>query len=337
MTDAPLKPPPDSKMAESRSADQEPSLTKPLIVAGIGVVIVAAAVILSFTLQSPFNERARPGASRVAPGPTLPSFDVVRIDARGNTVMAGRAAPGAAVIILDDDTEIGRATADQDGEWLFTPDRPLPAGAHQLSLKVETPGGPTLVSANVVVMSVPEQGGEVLIVEQARGGGNSRVLQGPDAPAELKTLTVDAVDYDSSGKISLGGKAEPGAMVQVYLDNAVVGRALADPGGTWRLEPEAKAAAGPHTLRVDQVGATDTVLARVEVPFTVEAPAPGADAAPGGTVTIVRGNSLWRIARRVYGAGTRYTVIYEANQANIKNPDLIYPGQVFQLPPEQRR
>ncbi|MDX2144429.1 MAG: Ig-like domain-containing protein [Rhodospirillaceae bacterium] len=330
MTDAapPLPPKPPSP------PDKEPGITKPLIIAGIGVVIVAAAVILSFTMQSPFNERGRPSSSRTVPGPTLPSFDVVRIDAKGNTVMAGRAAPGAVVIILDDDTEIGRATADQNGEWVFTPDRPLPAGAHQLSLKVETPGGPTLVSANVVVMSVPEQGGEVLIVEQARDGGKSRVLQGPDAPPELKTLTVDAVDYDSSGKISLGGKAEPGATVQVYLDNAFVGRALADSTGNWQLEPETKAAPGPHTLRVDQVGATDTVLARVEVPFTVDAPTTDA---PGGSVTIVRGNSLWRIARRVYGEGTKYTVIYEANQANIKNPDLIYPGQVFQLPPEQRR
>jgi LysM repeat protein len=325
--------------SEASSADKPPqarvpSSTRPLILAAIGAVVVAAAVILSFTLQSPFNERSRGTATRTAPGPILPSFDVVRIDAKGNTVMAGRAAPGAVVVILDDDREIARVTADQNGEWVFTPDTPLPAGAHQLSLKVEQPGGPALVSANVVVMSVPEQGGEVLIVEQARDGGKSRVLQGPDAPAELKTLTVDAVDYDSAGKITLGGKAEPGAVVQVYLDNTFIGRALADQSGNWQVEPEATVAPGSHTLRADQVGATDSVLARVEVPFTVEAPA--ADA-PGGSVTIVRGNSLWRIARRVYGQGTKYTVIYEANRANIKNHVLIYPGQVFQLPPEQRR
>ena len=46
------------------------------------------------------------------------------------------------------------------------------------------------------------------------------------------------------------------------------------------------------------------------------------------------GNSLWRIARRSYGAGLRYTVIYEANRAQIGDPDLIYPGQVFVIPPE---
>ena len=44
------------------------------------------------------------------------------------------------------------------------------------------------------------------------------------------------------------------------------------------------------------------------------------------------GNSLWRIARRVYGDGPKYTEIYEANRSQIKDPDLIYPGQIFRLP-----
>ena len=48
------------------------------------------------------------------------------------------------------------------------------------------------------------------------------------------------------------------------------------------------------------------------------------------------GNSLWRIARRVYGQGVRYTVIYAANQAQIGNPDLIFPGQIFSVPQENR-
>ncbi len=45
------------------------------------------------------------------------------------------------------------------------------------------------------------------------------------------------------------------------------------------------------------------------------------------------GNNLWRIARRTYGYGIRYTVIYQANREQIRDPDLIYPGQIFVLPP----
>ncbi len=46
------------------------------------------------------------------------------------------------------------------------------------------------------------------------------------------------------------------------------------------------------------------------------------------------GNNLWRIARDTYGDGTRYTVIYGANRGQIGDPDLIYPGQIFTLPPK---
>jgi len=50
-------------------------------------------------------------------------------------------------------------------------------------------------------------------------------------------------------------------------------------------------------------------------------------------VVVVRpGNSLWRIARQTYGTGFQFTVIYEANRMQIKDADLIYPGQVFKLP-----
>ena len=53
------------------------------------------------------------------------------------------------------------------------------------------------------------------------------------------------------------------------------------------------------------------------------------------TAIVSRGDNLWRISQRIYGKGLRYTVIYGANQEQIRNPDLIYPGQVFVLPGDQ--
>ena len=50
------------------------------------------------------------------------------------------------------------------------------------------------------------------------------------------------------------------------------------------------------------------------------------------TTTVSRGDSLWRLSQISYGAGTRYAVIYKANKGQIRNPNLIYPGQVFVLP-----
>ena len=49
-------------------------------------------------------------------------------------------------------------------------------------------------------------------------------------------------------------------------------------------------------------------------------------------ILVQPGNSLWRISRRFYGEGILYTLIFKANQNKIDNPDLIYPGQIFEVP-----
>jgi nucleoid-associated protein YgaU len=71
-------------------------------------------------------------------------------------------------------------------------------------------------------------------------------------------------------------------------------------------------------------------VARVELPFARSEPLSGL--LEGRVVVIQPGNNLWRIARRTYGDGMAFTQIYGANRDQIRDPDLIYPGQVFVLP-----
>jgi nucleoid-associated protein YgaU len=145
-------------------------------------------------------------------------------------------------------------------------------------------------------------------------------------------LVLDTVDYDDKGQVIIGGRGTAGAMIQVYLDNDLIGATTVDGAGRWRVTPTASVAPRLHTLRVDQVGGDGRVVARVESPFLraelLDLPADQA-------FIVQPGNSLWRIARRSYGEGLRYTVIYEANRGQIRNPDLIYPGQVFAIPQTQ--
>ena len=54
------------------------------------------------------------------------------------------------------------------------------------------------------------------------------------------------------------------------------------------------------------------------------------------TAVVSRGDSLWRISRITYGAGTRYAVVYRANRDRIRDPNRIYPGQIFILPMKAR-
>src|SRR5690606_24508563 len=83
-----------------------------------------------------------------------------------------------------------------------------------------------------------------------------------------------------------------------------------------------------------EVATADDVVEAEDVPQLVAVPVgdPEDQRFASGKAIIRRGDNLWTIARRVYGSGYRYTTIYRANQGQIRNPNLIYPGQVFELP-----
>ena len=87
---------------------------------------------------------------------------------------------------------------------------------------------------------------------------------------------------------------------------------------------------GKHKLRLDRLAKDGKPVARLELPFERVVVPPGAG--DGRRLFVVRGDNLWNIARAHYGDGFRYTVIYGANKDQIRDPDLIYPGQVFSLP-----
>ena len=286
---------------------------------------------------------ARTQGDVAAPKPTAggPSFDIVRINPRGNAVIAGRAKPNSQVTVFDDGKEIGTVIADSRGEWVLLPQDPLPPGSRELTLSSKETSGTVAGSEQAVVLVVPdrkdqasdEDAASALAVLVPRKGAGGTVLQPPAGDSEegisQDQLSLDIIDYDESGQVVIGGRAPAGANINVYIDNEPIGGAVADAQGRWEVRPKQPVAPGLHTLRVDQVEPPDArVVARVETPFSR---ASFAEAAPG-SVVVQPGNSLWRIARRSYGEGVRYSVIFEANKEQIRNPDLIYPGQVFKLP-----
>lgn len=323
-----------------------------LVVAGIGwawLQFNQDAVTTAALPSRPSSQRtadAPPSTGLAAPtisAPSRPSFDVVRINPAGDAVMAGRAVPNALVIIYDGDREIGRVQADAHGEWVFVPNTPLPPGTRELSLTARLGDGPDLTSEDVVVLAVPEHGRDLAgrsVTEPAPalamatprdGAGRSTVMQMPTPRSGDARLSLDVIDYDDKGPMVLAGRAPPGSTVQVYLDNRPIGRAVAGSDGTWTLNPERAIAPGRYAMRVDQLGADGRVTARIEMPFTRGEPS--RQLASGETQVVVQpGNSLWRIARRTYGEGMRFTLLYEANRDQIRDPDLIYPGQLFVLP-----
>ncbi|WP_067222393.1 LysM peptidoglycan-binding domain-containing protein [Stappia indica] len=171
------------------------------------------------------------------------------------------------------------------------------------------------------------------------------------------TVTVEAVETENE-KVFVAGSGQPNRDVRVYLDNQLVGEAKTDAKGRWLLETEGEVKPGEVAVRADQVGTTGEgdVTARAEVTFekaadeaiilrpvalSGEAGSGSGASGDAGTrqipsVIIRTGDNLWTISQRRYGDGVRYTTIYQANKDQIRNPDLIYPGQVFMIPEGDR-
>jgi nucleoid-associated protein YgaU len=166
------------------------------------------------------------------------------------------------------------------------------------------------------------------LVVLSQGDAPPRLLQ-PVPGSHPGPVGLDIVQYDQQGHIRFVGHAAPGRSVRLYVDNKAVGDATADASGQWQLLPSSELKPGVHKLRADELNATGKVAARSEVPF---ARADLAHLLLPGQAVVQPGDSLWLISRHTFGHGTQYTAIFKENADQIRDPDLIYPGQTFHMP-----
>jgi nucleoid-associated protein YgaU len=304
-------------------------------------------------------------SAETAPG-AAPSFDIVRIGPDGAAVIAGRAAPEAEVELRSGERVLDRVRANRRGEWVALPPEPLPGGDQALTIAARVGDGATVQADEVLVVAVPEWaapqpatrvtaaaprqppppvGAEqptaaagpspsdpLAVALPRKGGGQGRILQAPGRISADGNLALMMLDYDDTGRIRLRGEASPGAPLRVYVDNQPAAAVTVEPGGQWSAVLEPTLAPGDYTLRIDQLDPSGKPTARLETPFTRVNQPPLEGDVQVDFVVVQPGNSLWRIARRLFGDGMHYVHIYDANDGQIRDPDLIYPGQVFEVP-----
>lgn len=269
------------------------------------------------------QESQAPQAATPAASPVPPSFDIVRVNMQGDAVLAGRAEPGALVTVKDGDDIIGTVTADSQGEFVLLPTAPLALGMHEITLSETLKDGRVIKGLQSVSVDVPGNGKPPLAVVSGPNGSQVVTGQGPQAGQ----LGMGAVDYDMHGHAIFSGTAPAGARVTITLGGQTLGQVVADADGRWHLSASAPDA--PGILTLNAVTAAGVALPPVGVPF---APEELITALKDGHVVIQPGDNLWMIARKVYGHGIMYTLIYSANASKIHNPNLIFPGQDFVLP-----
>ncbi len=339
----PLEPGSHELSLESRSAEGAVLLSDNVVVVSVPRPQVAAAEAVQAQAQAaPTQSQETPQAQATAqtlepePEPSAPKVvarEPAPAEAPSAGAQAGATQPAAAT------QEPIPAVASQEpapasGVQVAAVEQPAPAEPPTAAVPTAptepSQTEPTAASAPRLVQEM-EQALAVLMPRS--GEGRIRILQQPQTSSAglgEGTLILETVDYDAQGRASVGGRAAPGARLIIYLDNKPAAHALAGADGHWTATLARSVKPGLHRLRVDQLDAAGRVAARVETPFSR---AVLAAALPTETAVIVQpGNSLWRISRRIYGEGMRYSVIYQANQEQIRDPDLIYPGQIFVLP-----
>ena len=331
---------------------------------GAAAPVAASAPAEPKTQIVPSAVPAPPAASAAAPGgkapneaaasPQKPAFDVVNVDPSGEAVIAGRAAPNAKVELRDAGKAVAEATADGAGQFVIIPPALAP-GDHSLSLAASAE-----ISTTVAV-SVPAPEAKVAAAEPANPNGPApsalgiRTLATP-TPAVGSRVAIQSVEADAAGALIAKGSAEPHATVRLYLNQADVAQARTQADGRWSLTIKQGMTPGPYVMRAEEIGSSDAnVVASADTPFdypdtaastspTVPiaastSPAQSSPHSPADPVIesvqtkrVATGHTLWALSKSYYGDPTHYPVIYDANRAQIHNPNVIFPGQVFVVP-----
>jgi nucleoid-associated protein YgaU len=262
---------------------------------------------------SPIVTLAEPGKPSVvlaAPGPATAekprdtaarplsaqvTIRTAEVEADGRFFATGTAPPGSTVRLYLNGSHVADAAATSDGKWSLTITKGVGAGKY--TLRADAVSGQGKVASRAEVpFDAP-----VAMAAAAPAPGSAPALP-PEPPASIAGQSA----HPAAGPSPTA--ARPSASETPAAAAADARRAPASPGA-------------PATARL-QSGTSLGASNPTANPIVPEI----------ATAMVTRGDSLWRISRLRFGKGMRYTVIYEANASQIRNPDLIYPGQLLVMP-----
>jgi hypothetical protein len=220
------------------------------------------------------------------------ALETVDYNDDGDIIFSGRADPGHTIRIYVDNRFVGETTADLGGRWVYAGREQVAPGHH--TLRADRIGATGQVLGRIELPFMRADSRDIAALVEAR-----RDAAGDQEAAEAAPEAVEAPEPEAPAVAEI---VEP--------------------------EPEPEA---PAVAEMDEPEPGLPQVAAVEE--NVEQPAePENVSAKKGRVVIQPGNNLWRISRVIYGRGVEYAVIYEANREQIRDPDLIYPGQIFTTP-----
>ncbi|MCF6271840.1 MAG: LysM peptidoglycan-binding domain-containing protein [Rhodobacteraceae bacterium] len=266
------------------------------------------------------------------PAQIPPSFDLVRVSPDGSTLIAGRAEANALIQVISDGRPVAEVQASAGGEFVVFLQAPYLDISEKDIPEISPPARLVFSQDDILILPPRSDMPDATPIVLRRTPDKVQIVQ-PSGPAAPRNISLDLVSYSESGTVLLAGRGKPGNTARIYVDEMLAGEAIIASGGNWELEIM-DIAKGRYVLRVDEINTAGEVLSRAELPFQRDFPAAQLpnSFSQGAKIIVQPGNTLWLMASEAYGDGGAYTQIFSANQDTIRDPDLIYPGQIFSIP-----
>ena len=280
--------------------------------------------------------------------------DILRVDESGITIIAGSADPSTTVEAKINNQIIGKSQVNKDGEFVITGE--VSSSDRPQELKIITKEEKEEKTKKIVSKEpveneedwVYETKSFIILPGIIKNNNDNEIenerlddvrifevqqtdilLKEEFKNINVEKLTLDRIKYSENGTAILYGRARTDMNVMVYLNNQFKMKTIPGKDGSWDVDLGV-IPPGIYKLRIDETTVNGDVKFRIETPFKQETKEL-LDKMFTKAITVQPGNSLWRIARRIYGRGIMYLDIYNKNSHLIKDPDLIYPGQIFSL------
>ncbi len=280
--------------------------------------------------------------------------DILRVDESGITIIAGSGDPSTTVEAKINNQTIGKSEVNKDGEFVITGEvssSDQPQELKIITIEEKEEKTKTIVSKEpleneedwvyetksfIILPGLIKNNNENEIQKERLDDVRIFEVQQTDILLKeefkninVEQLTLDRIKYSENGTAILYGRARTDMNVMVYLNNEFKMKTIPGKDGSWDVDLGI-ISPGIYKLRIDETTINGDVKFRIETPFKQETKEL-LDKMFTKAITVQPGNSLWRIARRIYGKGIMYLDIYNKNSHLIKDPDLIYPGQIFSL------
>ena len=274
-------------------------------------------------------------------------LEVVRVRPDGSLVIAGKGLPNSKIEVISNSEVIAVTNSDKVGDFVAVPKKQLNSGEYFLSFRQTTEDKKVVIANKSVAINVTGKKDDLPIVAIVDGQGKlgAKVIQAPglgkkeetnkDDKKSAKNLAKEpqikilAITHDTkSGQLVLSGIANNGVQVNAgFTGNETSSTKIIN--DEWTLSIPGKLIAGKQKVFAVLLGKNGKVLSENSIIISGKS----IENANGKMLIIVqKGDALWNIAYQRLGLGNRYIDIVELNKDKIKNPDLIYPKQLFIIP-----